>query len=222
MCPSLAHIHTLSTMTTTGSYHSAKVLKCRNSAKPQVKPAGREKRRSKKSKKDGNCLERKIRTGRISSYSDSRPIPTPSPSPTRCHTTSKLACPFQKFDSSKYHCSPFASVAGVRQHIETVHHRPEYCPRCYTVFRGDGAFKSRRDHIVARECKLDPGPNTVEGLQGDLMDRLCEWEPVAGATPREQWEEIWRIVFPGDPVPASHIVEARKKDDGVLDGGRVG
>lgn len=170
-------------------------------------------RRSERVKKEGNPSRHDVRTGRTCSVS--HPVPTRSPYPTRQDSIEKLACPYLKFDASKYSCCLSVSLenaAAVRQHIETTHRRAGYCPRCYTEFTGEGASNNRRDHIMARRCQLDPGPNTVEGLHGDLMDRLREWEPVVGWPLREQWEEIWKIVFPESPAPSTPFLEERDMD----------
>ncbi|KAK3989615.1 hypothetical protein QBC44DRAFT_327287 [Cladorrhinum sp. PSN332] len=147
----------------------------------------------------------------------SRPmhVPTPSPPPTiRLTTSGEFACPCYKSNPSKYRLCLVASLttaAQVKQHIETSHRRAEYCPRCYAEFKGKGACEVRRDHIIARECALNRGPSTVEGVHGDLMDRLSEWQPAAARLrhPQKQWDAIWRIVFPGEPVPPTPYLEER-------------
>ncbi|KAK4167465.1 hypothetical protein QBC43DRAFT_311926 [Cladorrhinum sp. PSN259] len=155
----------------------------------------------------------------------SRPMPTPSPSPTLHAASAELACPYYKSDASKYRLclvTSLATAAQVKRHIETAHRRAEYCPRCYAEFKGDDACEARRSHITARQCKLNEGPSTVEGLHGDLMDRLYEWQPAAASPSwrrrEQQWLDIWGIVFPDKPVPIpfSPFLDEREKYVRVL------
>ncbi|KAK4159482.1 hypothetical protein QBC43DRAFT_327172 [Cladorrhinum sp. PSN259] len=163
-------------------------------------------RRSADFKKEGNSLDREVSIRRCCSSPPHNSTRSPS-SPTLQATGPELACPYYKSDPSKYRSCLLTSLRtgpDVREHIERDHRRAEYCPRCYKEFSGKQATGDRRDHIRARKCQLNQGPNTVEGLQGDLLDRLCEWEPVAGTHhPKAQWEEIWRIVFPEAPLPST-------------------
>lgn len=140
-------------------------------------------------------------------------IPTPSPCSTFPKEGARLACPYAKHDPLRYpRClaTPLASPADVKRHIRRVHQRPEFCARCFKEFTGPGCSKARLDHIVARECELRPGPITVEGLHDDLMDMLREWEPVPTRSVRQQWEEIWTIVFPGRAVPDTPFLDEQE------------
>ncbi|KAK4221089.1 hypothetical protein QBC38DRAFT_492765 [Podospora fimiseda] len=121
-----------------------------------------------------------------------------------------LACHLWKHDPNRYQkCSEesFHTMDDVKEHIETAHRREQYCPICYDQFTGPDASKIYREHIIARGCKRRDDPIEIEGLQGDLMDRVCEWEPASTSSVKEQWKEIWTIIFPGVQVPESPLME---------------
>lgn len=132
---------------------------------------------------------------------------TDSADPSTPTIKKKLACPFYKSNPSKYSTCRHESLyvgADVKQHIELAHHRAQYCPICYTEFTGDGASNAYCAHVRARSCRpREEGAVEIEGLHGDLMDRLCEWEPAPTHSVRRQWEEIWAIVFPQAGIPSS-------------------
>ncbi|KAK4456777.1 hypothetical protein QBC42DRAFT_292255 [Cladorrhinum samala] len=129
-----------------------------------------------------------------------------------------LACPFWKLDPLRYDscaATPLAAPAHVKRHIRRKHKRRPFCARCFTEFaRGPESARARLDHIAARACPVLPGPIPVEGLHDDLMDRLREWRPDATLGTRQQWEQIWRIVFPGKAVPDTPFLE--ENQEGVL------
>ncbi|KAK4198408.1 hypothetical protein QBC40DRAFT_283958 [Triangularia verruculosa] len=114
----------------------------------------------------------------------------------------RLGCPLAVYDLRKYaSCRghTFSSSIEVQEHVEASHGQGEYCPICGRTF---SASAEARAHIISRSCNLQT-PLNIEGVPGDQMNRLSQWGPAAKTTEEERWFEIWSIVFPGIPRPAS-------------------
>ncbi|KAH8757910.1 hypothetical protein F5883DRAFT_683071 [Diaporthe sp. PMI_573] len=113
-----------------------------------------------------------------------------------------LACPFSKLDGNRYHaCRKFElrRVKDVKQHISRKHFRPEfYCPRCGHTFPD----RVRQDeHIRVASCDMQPAP-LFEGItdeQRELLKRTVN----RGASTRQQWFDVWDILFPDKDRPSS-------------------
>ncbi|KAK4221206.1 hypothetical protein QBC38DRAFT_492528 [Podospora fimiseda] len=114
----------------------------------------------------------------------------------------------------------FTSINSLKSHIETAHLRDPYCPICHKVFTRRSSSNpeaERCKHIQARNCELRQGPMDIEGLQGDLMDALCELEPTGTET--QKWLQIWETVNPGiDAPPTPYLDERRDKYFKIVQG----
>ncbi|KAK4167467.1 hypothetical protein QBC43DRAFT_311930 [Cladorrhinum sp. PSN259] len=123
-------------------------------------------------------------------------------------------CPYHKYSPKKYRhlclINRFPTIRSVLSHIQRAHGRAPYCPTCHSEFRGPNGDAKRRKHIRGRKCKRREGPIMIEGLQGDRMDRLCELEP--SGTEKQQWKQIWKIVYPDVAPPSSpHLDDGTDK-----------
>lgn len=116
--------------------------------------------------------------------------------------TQLLACPFSKLDGNRYHgCLKFElrRPKDVKQHISRKHLSPEfYCARCWQIFPDRG---KQDDHARVAVCAVQPKP-LFEGISDEQKYRLKR-SGGRGATPEQQWFDIWDILFPGKQKPSS-------------------
>lgn len=128
---------------------------------------------------------------------DSAEEDTHGPQPTQL-----LACPFSKLDGNRYHgCLKFElrRVKDVKQHISRKHLSPEfYCARCWHTFPDRG---KQDEHARTAACAIQPKP-LFEGISDMQNDRIKR-SGSRGATPEQQWFDIWDILFPGQQRPSS-------------------
>ncbi|OCT50857.1 hypothetical protein CLCR_07930 [Cladophialophora carrionii] len=127
-------------------------------------------------------------------------------------TPEKLfACPFCKFDKSKYSeqnvqekqyrgCSSgyWPDISRLKQHLYRVHWRRIHCTRCYARFeRKDQLDQHRR---AATSCSLVdcPYPEKFDEAQYNEIRRKRP-----ASTPEQVWYTIYGILFPDLPRPAS-------------------
>lgn len=119
-----------------------------------------------------------------------------------------FACPFTKRYPGKYtKCCALnlMDVSRVKQHLcrATCHIMPKYCPICFETFPKEDV---RDEHIQARTCSRQP-PRKWEGISDSQREELSK-RPRPGSTPRQLWNSIYRILFPGAPLPDNPYVEA--------------
>ncbi|KAK4460373.1 hypothetical protein QBC42DRAFT_151289, partial [Cladorrhinum samala] len=118
----------------------------------------------------------------------------------------EMACPLymsdpQKYQSCRTPLHALGDAAAVREHVETVHRRPFYCPACGELF---GTASELNRHIRTEQCAVrDLRPGEIEGVHEDIMDQLGCWEAASSQSEEERWYSIWDILFPGVPRPES-------------------
>ena len=135
-----------------------------------------------------------------------RPLP---PLPALPQEAKKIifACPFYKRDPVLYRdCGRFElrRVKDVRQHLKRKH-TPIFCRRCYEVFDTEESLQAHRRSVDP--CKLRPGlpPSTISDQQ---WDRISQQHQSRGKPLKEQWTDIWDILFPGQPQPPSIYIDS--------------
>lgn len=128
-----------------------------------------------------------------------------------------FACPYFKFEPLRYAegnthelhyrgCAGglFRDISRVKQHLKRVHHRPDfYCRRCFTVF---GTSEELQEHSSQREgcaAEVCPFPEKLDETQ---QNKIHVKRP--GKDPKELWYDIFKIIFPGVPLPDSPYIEA--------------
>jgi hypothetical protein len=118
------------------------------------------------------------------------------------HLRHVLACPFYKHNPTKYRlCLTRADLRGVGdlvQHLWNSHHRPHYCPACFSEFETAAICD---DHIRERSCPLRQAP-MPDGLSEEQIQQLSQLVPTPEITEAEQWYSIWDLVFPGEQAPS--------------------
>jgi hypothetical protein len=139
-------------------------------------------------------------------------------SPTQVGPDTKLmACPYAKYDPQRYSASNSSEVtyrkcsssflvgiSRVKQHLYRNHRRPEHhCPCCFTSFETREALDQ---HIVERTCERRPSP-FEEKMTPDQLNKIKRRD--FGRKPEDAWFDIFRILFPGAPLPSDPYVESR-------------
>lgn len=90
-------------------------------------------------------------------------------------------------------------MKDVKQHISRKHLSPEfYCARCWHTFPDRG---KQDEHTRMAGCEIQPKP-LFEGISDVQKDRLKR-SGGRGATPEQQWFDIWDILFPEKQRPSS-------------------
>ncbi|KAH7343059.1 hypothetical protein BKA65DRAFT_552670 [Rhexocercosporidium sp. MPI-PUGE-AT-0058] len=144
----------------------------------------------------------------------------------------RLACPFHKFNPSKYciqhgstenskrtsyrSCSGpgFKNIQRLKEHLKRTHY-PVQCNRCWQIFPGSDralsvlALESHRqlpDFCTLREPKLKEGISDAQWAKLDKKKSVRKDQ----ATHRvEKYWEIWDILFPGVPRPSNPWYDER-------------
>lgn len=121
------------------------------------------------------------------------------------HSRRTLACPFQKRDPSKHQkclAMSLQRIKDVKQHIFRCHMSPDYyCASCYEVF---DTADDRDSHIRKRLCeRLDtPCLPQFDSITERQRNQLKIKSP-RHLHVRDQWFQIWDVVFPEFPRPSS-------------------
>ncbi len=142
-----------------------------------------------------------------------------------------LACPFYKLDSQRHQdClgTEFPSMRSLKQHIIIDHHAPISCPVCHASF--DSATH-RDEHIVARTCvERDQERDFLAGVNEDQVEKLMLRDNISRSALRrrgqgseqtrevleeQRWFQVWDIVFPGEPRPASAYLTTPREREAV-------
>lgn len=114
-----------------------------------------------------------------------------------------LACPFQKSDPQKHQeCLKYElhRIKDVKQHIYRRHRQPDYyCAKCFYVFE---TAENRDEHARRSDCETREGPTLpqFEGISDRQKKQLNE-KSCRTMDMKEQWYQMWEIVFPGQPRP---------------------
>ncbi|KAK5051532.1 hypothetical protein LTR84_003184 [Exophiala bonariae] len=127
-----------------------------------------------------------------------------------------LACPYTKFDRQRYsrdntternyHNCPtcwLRDINRLKQHLHRTHQRPNnYCPCCFVVFE---TAEPLQEHIRTRICDRVDSP-FEEKMSPSQMTAIKRRTP--GRDPVDLWYDIFKILFPGAPLPLSPYVDS--------------
>ncbi|KAI1284410.1 hypothetical protein F5Y07DRAFT_346425 [Xylaria sp. FL0933] len=117
---------------------------------------------------------------------------------------SHLPCPFYVKQKQKYRScltrADLREIEDLKQHLESEHHQPSYCPTCYDTFN---STKDWEDHIRRGSCvpSTKARPEGISTLQLQELARRDDHR-----VSRElRWLLIWEIIFPGVKLPSPVI-----------------
>jgi hypothetical protein len=86
-----------------------------------------------------------------------------------------------------------------RQHLYRIHTPPRfYCTRCFDEFESQDLL---HDHSGQEEPCRPQANKFTDSITPLQLDALKKRTPKK--TPQECWENIYQILFPGDPLPDS-------------------
>ncbi|KAL3468834.1 hypothetical protein BJX99DRAFT_265767 [Aspergillus californicus] len=125
-------------------------------------------------------------------------------------STRRFACPFFKRHAHIFISCGMAdheSPSRVKLHISRKHKLPIYCARCSDVFK----YERERDlHLRENTCLLQPEVPRICATSEQLQ-RLSKRS--TGKSDEERWNEIYTILFPGDPLPDSPYLDSTVSAD---------
>ncbi|KAK4034874.1 hypothetical protein C8A01DRAFT_18393 [Parachaetomium inaequale] len=98
-------------------------------------------------------------------------------------------------------------TSRVKQHLGRKHAPEFYCERCRAIFPNE---ETHRRHHDSQSCT--PQPHRFAGITHQQQRRLSR-KSRSSLSEAERWFDIWDIVFPGQPRPASPYVDANLSED---------
>ncbi|KAF2655743.1 hypothetical protein K491DRAFT_716032 [Lophiostoma macrostomum CBS 122681] len=118
-----------------------------------------------------------------------------------------LACPFVKRYSHRYtkcYTHEFKDISRIKQHLlrDKAHKLPIYCPNCSHEFENES---SRYEHIREVSCAKQPQV-TREGITESQRHQIIK-RSSSTRTSEENWFELFKILFPGEPLPKSAFID---------------
>ncbi|KAK4215605.1 hypothetical protein QBC37DRAFT_122081 [Rhypophila decipiens] len=116
-----------------------------------------------------------------------------------------LACPYYKWKPLTHRsCQKkvLKEINRLKAHLWRCHEPPIHCPICFDEFQTE---QSRDTHLRARSCSLKKAPDwdTITADQKSKIKRRAD--PKKSRV--EHWFDIFRILFPGHPIPCSPFVD---------------
>ncbi|KAI0810572.1 hypothetical protein GGR55DRAFT_644453 [Xylaria sp. FL0064] len=117
---------------------------------------------------------------------------------------SHLPCPFYVKQKQKYRScltrADLREIEDLKQHLESEHHQPSYCPTCYDTF---DSTKNWEDHIRRGSC-VPLTKSCPEGISTLQLQELARRDDHRVSRER-RWLLIWEIIFPGVKLPSPVI-----------------
>ena len=122
----------------------------------------------------------------------------------------RLACPFYKRYPEEFHeygCKDYENTSRIKQHLTKRHRQPNLCPSCHREFRD---YAVMANHIRERNCEMRPQATVIcvsRRQEEQLKNRSTQ------KTDKERWYAIFKILFPGHPLPSSPYLDAEVSRD---------
>ncbi|GFF41072.1 hypothetical protein IFM61606_05284 [Aspergillus udagawae] len=116
----------------------------------------------------------------------------------------RFACPFFKRHPESFRIcgmSDHENSSRIKQHISRKHRMPIYCPRCSETFKSE---HNRDTHVRDADCPVGPKANFICATAEQLR-KLSRRN--VHQTDRDNWNAIYKILFPDDPLPESPYLD---------------
>jgi hypothetical protein len=123
----------------------------------------------------------------------------------------RLACPFWKNDPMNHgtcYRRNLTKISYVKQHLDRRHSVPIHCVLCLRVFPTE---EECRAHQRERSCDVREyvKPEGISPEQRELLKRRAQ----QNQSQEDQWFEIYRLLFPGSPLPYSPYIDDNFSED---------
>ncbi|KAF4438687.1 hypothetical protein FACUT_4712 [Fusarium acutatum] len=134
----------------------------------------------------------------------------PSPIGTSSEDSLLWACPFMKWNPRKYRTScvkKLRDIYRLKKHIQEKHFS-HHCRVCFKEFRPEELTQ----HEKVCESLFGPPtrPPPVGLITRDMATAINERSNTR-LTSREQWERLFEIIFPHEPIPLSPYLDDERK-----------
>ncbi|RKL22571.1 hypothetical protein BFJ68_g1817 [Fusarium oxysporum] len=135
-----------------------------------------------------------------------------SPSVTDTSSENSLfwACPFMKWDPRKHRGScvkKLRDIYRLKKHIQE-RHFSHHCRFCFKEFRPEDLTK--HEETCENILGLPTHPPPVGLITRDMATAINERSDTR-LTPKEQWERLFKIIFPHEPIPLSPYLDYEKE-----------
>ncbi|KAK1753245.1 hypothetical protein QBC47DRAFT_388062 [Echria macrotheca] len=135
--------------------------------------------------------------------------PNSSQSKSSTSPKQRYACPFRKHDPDVYNLQDhhicalrsWESVSRMKEHLYRRHCKV-YCPRCKQTFRRASELEAHEMLPQACEISRKNPPADITGKQEKQL--RSKRYATRYQTEKEKWEEVYRLLFPGEPVPSPY------------------
>ncbi|KAF5627992.1 hypothetical protein F52700_8286 [Fusarium sp. NRRL 52700] len=126
----------------------------------------------------------------------------PSATDTSSENSLLWACPFIKWNPIKYKEScvkKLRDIYRVKKHIQEKHFS-HHCRICFNEFRPEDL--NQHEKVCENQFGFPTCPAPVGLITGDMATAINE-RSNSRLTSREQWERLFKIIFPHEPIPSS-------------------
>jgi hypothetical protein len=115
----------------------------------------------------------------------------------------RFACPFAKWRPQKFQCGlKFKEISHMKDHLKKKHYLV-HCQLCFSVFGSEDDLTCHNAYPCIRRC-----PDTLSFLTKDKFETIMK-RADQSKTHEEQWEYIFRVLFPNEPSrPSPYWEEA--------------
>ena len=131
-----------------------------------------------------------------------------------------LACPLYKRNPYKHRdCKRYElrRIKDVKQHIQRRHTNSDvYCKRCFLVFSNQAYHDEHIRAAVSCEVRTCSSVDVFNGVSKEQQDMFNHYLS-RGKSIKEQWYDMWDILFPGEERPASVYLRCNSSSGGIED-----
>ncbi|EXL98420.1 hypothetical protein NOF04DRAFT_5972 [Fusarium oxysporum II5] len=120
------------------------------------------------------------------------------------------ACPFMKWDPRKHRGScvkKLRDIYRLKKHIQE-RHFSHHCRFCFKEFRPEELTK--HEETCKNIFGLPTRPPPVGLITRDMATAINERSDTR-LTPKEQWERLFKIIFPQEPIPLSPYLDYERE-----------
>ncbi|KAF4502542.1 hypothetical protein FAGAP_1264 [Fusarium agapanthi] len=120
------------------------------------------------------------------------------------------ACPFMKWNPRKYRGScvkKLRDIYRLKKHLQEKHFS-HHCYICFKEFRPEEL--TRHEQVCESQFGRPTRPPPVGLITRDMATAIKERSNTR-LTSRQQWERLFKIIFPHEPIPSSPYLDDERK-----------